>query len=102
MPRAARSTRPRRPPFIISSADVPETQHTYPKSTEKMAPSRAIGRVAGLLKIGLHLVRVEPGQRTSWPHAEDKEEEFANVLEGELDAWTDGKLHRMKAGDLIA
>jgi uncharacterized cupin superfamily protein len=101
MPRASRKP-PARPPFIIRAADVPETRHSYPHSDEKMAPTRAIGRVAGLLKLGIHLVRVPPGTRTSWPHAEEKEEEFAYVIEGEIDAWTDGVLHRMVAGDLIA
>jgi hypothetical protein len=41
---------PNRPPFIVSTADVPETTHRYPKSEEPMGPTRAIGRAAGLLK----------------------------------------------------
>src|SRR5262245_58137021 len=46
-----------RPPFTLSTADVPETTHRYPKSEEPMGPARAIGRAAGLLKIGLHVQR---------------------------------------------
>src|SRR5579872_1884902 len=91
-----------RPPFIISTADVPETTHRYPNSDEPMGPTRAIGRVAGLLKIGLRVQRIPPGHRSSWPHAESKEEEFVYVLDGEVDAWIDGTLHPMKAGDLAA
>jgi uncharacterized cupin superfamily protein len=91
-----------RPPFIISFADVPETRHRYPKSTEDMAPTRAIGRAAGLMKVGIHLVRLMPGTRTSFPHAESAEEEFVYVIDGEIDAWIDGELHRMKTGDLAA
>lgn len=41
-------------------------------------------------------------QRTSWPHAEEKEEEFVFVLEGEVQAWVDGHLYSMRAGDLAA
>lgn len=93
---------PVRPPFIVSSADVRETSHRYPGSDEDMSPSRAIGRAAGLLRIGVHLVRVAPGTRTSFPHAEEDEEEFVYVVEGEVDAWVDGVLHRMRAGDLAA
>ncbi len=96
------SSERQRPPFIVSSADVPETKHVYPQSDEPMAPSRAIGRAAGLHQIGIHVVRVPPGYRTSWPHAEESEEEFVFVLEGEIDAWIDGHLHRMKKGDLAA
>jgi uncharacterized cupin superfamily protein len=91
-----------RPPFIIASSDVAEDTHSYPGSDEKMAFGRAIGRAAGLLRIGLHLQRLEPGQRTSWPHAEEKEEEFVLVLEGEVEAWVDGHLYPMHAGDFAA
>jgi uncharacterized cupin superfamily protein len=91
-----------RPPFIIASADVPETTGKYPNSDEALASRRAIGKAAGLLKIGLHIHRVLPGQRISWPHAEEKEEEFVYVLDGEIDAWIDGTLHTMRAGDLAA
>ncbi len=97
-----RTRQPKRPPFIISAADVPERSSQYPNSDEKMAPKRSIGVVAGLLQLGLHLVRVPPGFRTSWPHAEEKEEEFAYVIEGEVDVWSDGELHRARAGDLVA
>jgi len=91
-----------RPPFIIASSDVAETTHSYPGSDEKLAYGRAIGKAAGLLRIGLHLERLEPGQRTSWPHAEEREEEFVFVLEGEVEAWVDGHLYSMRAGDLAA
>jgi len=94
--------RPDRPPFIVSSSDVPEKVHRYPNSDEDMAPARPIGRAAGLLRIGIHLVRVPPGRRTSYPHAESAEEEFVYVVEGEVDAWIDGELHHMKAGDFAA
>jgi uncharacterized cupin superfamily protein len=96
------STPNQRPPFIVSTSDVKETSHKYPNSDEAMAASRAIGRTAGLRTIGLHVQRVEPGQRISWPHAESAEEEFVYVLEGEIHAWIDGTLHAMKAGDLAA
>ena len=92
-----------RPPFLVSSADVPEKpSHKYPGSDEPMAPSRPVGTAAGLLRIAVHLVRVPPGHRTSWPHAEEDEEEFVYVLDGEIDAWIDGHLHRMKTGDFAA
>lgn len=93
---------PNRPPFIVSSRDVPERTHTYPRSDEAMGPTRAIGRTAGLLRIGVNLQRLPPGTRSSWPHAEEDEEEFVYVLEGEVDCWVDGELHRMGAGDFAA
>jgi uncharacterized cupin superfamily protein len=93
---------PVRPPFIVSVAELPETRHSYPDSSEQMSPSRAVGRVAGLRRIGVHLVRVVPGSRTSFPHAEQDEEEFVYVVSGACDVWIDGALHRVRAGDFVA
>lgn len=93
---------PQRPPFIISEHDVEERSHCYPNSDEKMGATRPLGRQAGLLRIGVNIQRLEPGQRSSWPHAEEDEEELVYVLEGEVDAWIDGELHRMRPGDLAA
>lgn len=89
-----------RPPFLVDTTTLPETDTPYPDSDERLAFGRRIGEAAGLQRIGLHLERVPPGRRTSYPHAESDEEEFVLVLEGEIDAWIDGTLHRMRAGDL--
>jgi uncharacterized cupin superfamily protein len=92
---------PKRPACIVSSRDVPEDAGSYPGSSELLSPSRAIGKAAGLTAIGLHLVRIAPGTRTSYPHAESREEEFAYVISGSCDVWLDGHLHRLEAGDLV-
>jgi uncharacterized cupin superfamily protein len=93
---------PARPPFILSTNDVPERVHVYPRSTEEMGPVRSLGKAAGLGRIGINIQRLPPGTRSSWPHAEEKEEEFVYVLAGRVDAWVDGHVHRMDAGDLAA
>ncbi|MBV8604508.1 MAG: cupin domain-containing protein [Pelomonas sp.] len=91
-----------RPAFIVAAADVPEHSHVYPQSTEALGPVRRIGKAAGLTRIGINLQRLPPGRRSSWPHAEEDEEEFVYVIDGEVDAWIDGTLHRMTAGELAA
>jgi uncharacterized cupin superfamily protein len=91
-----------RPPFIISSSDVPEKEGRYEGSDEVLAHGRAIGRAAGLMRMGIHVERLPAGHRLSWPHAEKDEEEFVYVLEGEVDAWIDGYLYPMKKGDFAA
>ncbi|MBI5516311.1 MAG: cupin domain-containing protein [Deltaproteobacteria bacterium] len=91
-----------RPPFILATAEVPERTHTYPHSDEPLGPTRAVGKAAGLRRIGVNIQRLPPGARSSWPHAEEDEEEFVYVLEGEVDCWIDGALHRMSAGDFAA
>jgi uncharacterized cupin superfamily protein len=91
-----------RPPFLLSPEQVPERAHSYPNSEEKMGPTRRIGHAAGLQRIGVNLQRLPPGTRSSWPHAEEDEEEFVYVLEGEVDCWIDGEIHKMVRGDLAA
>lgn len=91
-----------RPPFIIDSRTVAEQDDPYPGDDERMAFGRAIGAAAGLQRSGVHLVRVPPGRRTSYPHAEGDVEEWVYVLDGDVDAWIDGDLHRMTAGDFAA
>lgn len=91
-----------RPTFILSAGEVPEHAHVYPQSTERMGPVRRIGKLAGLQRIGVNLQRLPPGTRSSWPHAEENEEEFVYVIDGEVDAWIDGNVHPMVAGDLAA
>jgi uncharacterized cupin superfamily protein len=91
-----------RPSFIISTQDAPERAHVYPQSAERMGPERRLGKAAGLVRIGINVQRLPPGTRSSWPHAEENEEEFVYVLDGEVDAWINGDLHRMVAGDLAA
>ena len=93
---------PDRPTFIVSADSLPEYAHVYPQSTEAMGPMRSLGKAAGLQRIGINLQRLPPGTRSSWPHAESDEEEFVYVIEGEVQAWIDGHLHPMKAGDLAA
>ena len=91
-----------RPPFIVSTAAVVEEPGRYPQSDEVLSYGRAIGKAAGLQRVGLHVERLPPGHRTSYPHAEWDEEEFVFVLEGHVDAWIDGALHPMGKGDLAA
>ena len=91
-----------RPPFIRSTHGIAESRHVYPQSTEPMGPMRRLGKEAGLERMGVNIQRLSPGSRSSWPHAEENEEEFVYVISGAVDAWIDGHLHSMLAGDLAA
>ncbi|MXN77651.1 cupin domain-containing protein [Burkholderia sp. 4701] len=92
-----------RPDFVKHWTELegPDDQH-YPGDTELMEIGAPLARKLGLTRIGIHHVRLLPGRRTSYPHAESAEEEFAYVLEGTPDVWIDGNLHRLKPGDSVA
>jgi uncharacterized cupin superfamily protein len=93
---------PDRPNCIRSTNEVSEHTHVYPQSNEPMGPVRRLGKEAGLERIGINIQRLPPGTRSSWPHAEENEEEFVYVMAGQVDAWIDGHIHPMQQGDLAA
>jgi uncharacterized cupin superfamily protein len=73
----------------------------YPQSSELLCYGSPLGKAVGLKKIGIHHEILPPGRRTSWPHAESEEEEFAYVIEGEPHVWIDGNLFQLKSGDAV-
>ena len=94
---------PTRPSFIGHWTEIEfDDAHHYPDSGELMAFWSSVGEKLGLTRIGIHHLRVPPGRRISYPHAESAEEEFVFVIEGRPDAWIDGELHPLVPGDSVA
>lgn len=92
-----------RPSFIKNYKDlIGEDNAHYPGSNELMSVGAPVGRALGLTKIGVHIETLPPGRRTSWPHAESTEEEFAYVIEGAPEVWVDGHTHSLEPGDFVA
>ena len=92
-----------RPDFIKHWTELEEPEaHVYRGDTERMGYDAPLSAALGITRIGIHHVRLLPGRRTSYPHAESTEQEFAYVLEGTPDAWIDGVLHRLREGDSVA
>lgn len=92
-----------RPHFIRHWTELEDPQPgQYPGDSEPMGLGAPLARALGLTRIGIHHVRLLPGRRTSYPHAESAEEEFVFVVEGTPDAWIDGHLHRLQPGDSVA
>ncbi|WP_207004044.1 cupin domain-containing protein [Trinickia mobilis] len=92
-----------RPDFIRhwTALEGEDNKH-YPGDTELQGIGAPLASKLGLTRIGIHHVRLLPGRRTSYPHAESAEEEFAFVIEGAPDVWIDGHLHRLAPGDSVA
>ncbi|WLS79737.1 cupin domain-containing protein [Erwinia pyri] len=91
-----------RPDFIRHWQELegPDNEH-YTGSDELMAIGSPLARSLGLTRLGIHHIRLLPGRRMSYPHAESSEEEFVFVVEGTPDAWINGELHPLKAGDAV-
>ncbi|MDH4467666.1 MAG: GNAT family N-acetyltransferase [Bacteriovoracaceae bacterium] len=92
-----------RPPFIGNYQDFTQADHShYPGSEELLSIGSAVGKELGLKNLGVHIELLPPGRRTSWPHAESEEEEFAFVLQGTPQVWIDGHLYDLFPGDFVA
>lgn len=91
---------PGRPACVAHWTDIEGSDDShYPGDDELMGIGAPFGAHFGLRRLGIHHVRLLPGRRTSYPHAESSEEEFVYVVEGEPDVWLDGRLVRLRPGD---
>src|ERR1700761_6219302 len=91
-----------RPDFIAHWSALENLEPSrYPGDPEDQGFDASVGQKLGLTKIGIHHIRLPPGQRTSYPHAESDEEEFIFVVEGRPHVWIDGVLHRLEPGDSV-
>lgn len=92
-----------RPSFIGNYQDLMDEDNShYRGSDELLSIGSPVGKLLGLEKIGIHIETLPPGRRTSWPHAESDEEEFAFVISGTPQVWVDGNVYDLVAGDFVA
>ncbi len=91
----------KRPDCIKNYSEIQEnpSESHYPLSRELHSVGSPFGRAFGLLKLDVHHELLKPGQRTSYPHAEQDEEEFVYVIEGRPHLWLHGHMHELSPGD---
>ncbi len=94
--------KPRHELIIHYSEIQNEDNAHYPNSDELLSIGSPLAKKLGLKKLGIHHELLKPGRRTSWPHAESDEEEFAYVIEGYPDVWIDGELYPLQPGNAVA
>jgi len=90
-----------RPDFIKHVSELPSRERTWPGSDEILSIRTSLSRPLGLVRLGVHYEVLQPGHRTSLPHAERSEEECVYVLRGFPHAWIDGRLYPMKPDDIV-
>lgn len=72
-------------PHLIRAAEItalPEQQHVHQFNQRAVRMTRALGTVAGLERIGIHLIRLPPGHDSTQFHSHSADEEFIYILEG--------------------
>jgi uncharacterized cupin superfamily protein len=93
---------PERPSCIVHWSKIEQGDDShYDGDDELMSIGARFARHFGLTRLGIHHERLQPGRRTSYPHAESAEEEFVYVIAGAPDVWLDGVLHRLRPGDAV-
>ena len=101
-PSPADSRKSRKPAFVVHWRAILENNAAhYPNSTEWQGINARFGKKARFSRIGVHVEVLQPGRRTSYPHAERDEEEFVYVVSGRIDCWLDGHVCPMGDGDFV-
>jgi uncharacterized cupin superfamily protein len=72
-------------PCLLRAADLAalaERRHVHQFDDDAVRHTRSPGDVLGLQRLGLHLVRLEPGRVSTTFHYHEQDEEFLLILEG--------------------
>ncbi|HEX7037964.1 MAG TPA: cupin domain-containing protein [Pseudomonadales bacterium] len=70
---------------LLRAADIaamPERRHRHQFNDNAVRLTRTLGEPTGMQRIGLHLIRLEPGRDSTQHHYHDADEEFIYVLAG--------------------
>ncbi|MSP59796.1 MAG: cupin domain-containing protein [Myxococcales bacterium] len=88
-------------PALDPATVTPGTDSSYPEPfRSRVLPreKRALGQALGLRALGVNLTTLHPGAESSMRHWHSGEEEFVDVIEGEVVLRTDGGEQVLTAG----
>ena len=91
-------------PALLRAPDVlalTETRRPHPLDSSIVRHTRSLGDAAGLETIGVHLVRLEPGQTSSVLHFHHQDEEWVYILAGRGIANIGDEQHEVGRGDFM-
>jgi uncharacterized cupin superfamily protein len=92
-------------PHRLSAAEIaamPEVKRTHPLNPKAVRQTKSISDALGLSHIGVHLVRIAPGDETTEFHLHQVEEEFIYILSGRGIAEIGEHQVEVNAGDFMA
>jgi len=92
-----------KPDFVVNWRDIvgKGERNTYPNSKEEHGVIAHLNPLTRFSRLGCHVEILPPGRRTSWPHCERDEEEWAFVISGKIDCWLDGHVCPLSQGDFV-
>ena len=82
-------------------AEMPEKQVVHQYNDNAVRLTRSIGDLAGLVDMGLHIVRIETGRETTEHHTHGQDEEFVHLISGRAIARLGDEEVHMESGDTM-
>ncbi len=89
---------------LLRAADIarmPEVRHRHQFNDNAIRMTRTLSEVAGLARLGVHLVRLEKGRDSTQHHTHDCTEEFIYILSGRGIAQIGDDTFEIGAGDFM-
>ena len=80
---------------------IPEMANQHPLNSNAVRHTKSLSEMVGMKHLGIHLVRVEPGQETTEFHFHHHEEEFIYILSGRGIAEIGETQFEVVAGDFM-
>jgi len=81
--------------------ELPEIINVHQFNDKAVRHSRSLGDLVGMSSIGVHFVRVEPGDQSTQFHSHSNDEEFLYILSGKGLAEIGETTHEISAGDFM-
>ncbi len=91
-------------PYLVKASkiqELPEQRFQHPLNANAVRRTKSIGDWVGLERLGVHLVRVEPGRDTTQFHYHHQEEEFIYILSGQGIATIGEAEYKVGPGDFM-
>lgn len=91
--------------YLFTKADqanLPEASSTHQFNSAAVRHVRSLTDLAGLTRIGMHVVRLESGHDSTEIHSHDNDEEFLVILQGSGTATIGKETYEVHAGDIMA
>ena len=90
-------------PELLRAADIAakSASHSHPWNPKSEMTGAQLGRLAGLKRTGVSLVRIAPGRESFVYHRHEREEEWLYILSGTGTAEIDGGDYAVGPGDFM-
>ncbi len=87
---------------VADQASLPESSSVHQFNDNAVRKVRTLTQLAGLSRIGMHVVRLEAGHDSTELHSHDNDEEFLVILQGNGIATIGEETFAVGAGDIMA